>query len=75
MKVDPKELINLVTEAGTEYIEEHSELSEQILIVAKELIWRIKDKLLLLDASDLGIPEDEIKAILFPTKKEKDEQE
>lgn len=68
MKVDPKEVINLVTEAGKEYIEEHSELSEQILIVTKELIWRIKDKLLLLDVSDLGLPEEEVRAILFPNK-------
>lgn len=68
MLIDPKEVINLVTDAGKEYIEEHSELSEQILIVTKELIWRIKDKLLLFDASDLGLPEEEVRAILFPNK-------
>lgn len=68
MLIDPKEVINLVTDAGKEYIEEHSELSEQILIVTKELIWRIKDKLLLYDVSDLGLPEEEVRAILFPSK-------
>ena len=73
MKIDPKELINIVNDAGKEYIEEHSELSEQILIVAKELIWRIKDKLLYLDVCDIGLPEEEIKAILFSDKKETNE--
>lgn len=73
MKIDPKELINIVNEAGKEYIEEHSELSEQILIVAKELIWRIKDKLLYLDVCDIGLPEEEIKAILFSNKEDKHE--
>ena len=63
MKVEPKELINIVADAATELVNEHSEFSEQILMVYKMMLERINHKLFLLDVSDLGLSDEEIATI------------
>lgn len=69
MKVEPRELINIVADAATELVNEHSEFSEQILMVYKMMLKKINDKLFLLDISDLGLDEKEIKAIMEKSEK------
>lgn len=64
MKVEPRELINVVTEAATDLVNEHSEFSEQILLVHKMLIKKIRDKLFLLEVSDLGLSKEEIESVM-----------
>ena len=69
MKVEPRELINIVADAATELVNEHSEFSEQILMVYKMMLKKINDKLFLLDISDLGLDEKEIKTIMEKSEK------
>lgn len=68
MKVEPKELLNVVSEAATELVNEHSEFTEQILIVHKMMLEKIRDKLFLLEVSDLGLSREEIEAFMAEQK-------
>lgn len=70
MKIEPKELINIVADAATELVNEHSEFSEQILMVYKMMLKKINDKLFLLDIADLGLSEKEIASIMDAGKKD-----
>lgn len=69
MKIEPRELLNVVTEAATDLVNEHSEFSEQVLMVTKMLIHKISDKLLRIEVSDLGLSEEEIDAVINSTRK------
>lgn len=64
MKVEPRELLDIVADAAKELVEEHSEYSEQILIVMKDMTRKIKNKLFMLDVKDLGLTEEEISNII-----------
>lgn len=74
MKVEPKELINIVADAATELVNEHSEFSEQILMVYKMMLERINKKLFLLDVSDLGLSDEEIATIWSMSTGKKDSE-
>lgn len=64
MKVEPRELLDIVADSAKELVEEHSEYSEQILIVMKDMTRKIKNKLFMLDVKDLGLTEEEINNII-----------
>lgn len=73
MKVEPKELLNVVSEAATELVNEHSEFTEQILIVHKMMLEKIRDKLFILEVSDMGLSKEEIE-IFMAEQKDKENQ-
>lgn len=74
MKLEPRELLNIVTEAAKDLVNEHSEFSEQILLVTKLLIKKISEKLFYIEASSVGLSEEEVRAILnSPTKEDTNE--
>lgn len=68
MKVEPKELLNVVSEAATELVNEHSEFTEQILIVHKMMLEKIRDKLFILEVSDMGLSKEEIETFMAEQK-------
>ena len=70
MKVEPKELLNVVAEAATDLVNEHSEFSEQILLVMKMMTKKISDKLFKLEVSGMGLSEEEIEEFLKSNNKE-----
>ena len=69
-KVEPKELLNVVADAATELVNEHSEFSEQILMVYKMMLEKIKDKLFLLEISDMGLSQEEIEKVMKGSNKD-----
>lgn len=62
--VEPRELLNVLSDAATEIINEHSEFSEQVLLVTKMLLHRVKDKLFVLEMTNKGLTKEEVEAFL-----------
>ena len=60
MKVEPKVLLDVVSEAATDLVNEHSEFTEQILLVHKMMLKKVRDKLFIMEVSDMGLSKEEI---------------
>ena len=70
MKIEPKELLDIVAQSATELVNENTELSEEILTVMRMMTQRISDKLFKMEVSDLGLSEKEIDEFLTSKNKE-----
>ena len=64
MKIEPFEVLNMVADSATELVNEHSELSEQILEVMKMFMDKMKNKLLMFEVGDLGLSVEELDSVL-----------
>lgn len=67
MKIEPRELLNIVADCGREIIEEHSNMSEDALQVTKWMMEKVKNKLFYLEVGDMGLSKEEIDKIIKET--------
>lgn len=64
MKLGTKEVLDIIAEVAEEIVNEKTEYSEQILFVMKLMIEKVKNRLFMIEVSDLGLSEEEIKSII-----------
>ena len=64
MKIEPRELVNIVADAAKEIVNENPEMSNEVLKAMKLMTQKITDKLYIFDVSDLGLSEEEIKEFM-----------
>ena len=52
MKIEPRELLNVVADAVTELVNENPDMSGEVLEAMKLMTQKIKDKLFIIEVSD-----------------------
>ena len=60
MKIEPRELLNVVADAVTELVNENPDMSGEVLEAMKLMTQKIKDKLFIIEVSDCGLSKEDI---------------